>query len=77
MCESMGHALHTSGQSCYVLRGRFEDSLSQRARGSIILLLWVDRELIYANQELVPVFYMQSSTWVVKTGVSAMHRSRT
>lgn len=28
-------------------------------------------------QELVLVFYMQSSTWVVKTGVSAMHRSRT
>lgn len=28
-------------------------------------------------QELILVFYMQSSTWVVRTGVSVMHRSRT
>lgn len=28
-------------------------------------------------QELVPVFYMQRSTWVVKTGVPETHRNRT
>lgn len=52
MCMSMRCALHASGQSCCVLHGTFEDSLSQRARGiiigSIILLQWVEGEFVCA-----------------------------